>query len=63
MRNLSHIPARVLVAGFTVSCAVIALAASAANDAPRWRPVRTEIPVPPVSGAFGPAVAVTEGRL
>ena len=63
MRNLSHIPARVLAACFTVSCAVIALAASAANDAPRWRPVRTEIPAQPVSGAFGPAVAVTEGRL
>lgn len=47
----------------TASPAVSTVSAMAANDAPRWRPIRTEIPARPVSGAFGPAVAVTEGRL
>jgi hypothetical protein len=78
MRNLLHIPAGIVAACFAVMCFLVALAASAvptvphtlgtvtasaANDAPRWRPVRTEIPARPVFGTFGPAVAVTEGRL
>ncbi len=75
MRNLLHIPAGFVAACFATMCVLVALAAPtaphmlgtatvlAAHDAPRWRPVRTEIPARPVSGAFGPTVAVTEGRL
>ena len=63
MRRMRH---RILSTAVLTAITPVLLAAAPAvhsGGAPRWRPVRTETPLRPAPGTYGPALAASDGRL
>ena len=63
MHRMRH---RILSTAVLTAITPVLLAAAPAvhsRGAPRWRPVRTETPLRPVAGTYGPALAASDGRL